>query len=66
MKLLFTISPILVSQAKIFEISCQFVREKIQHNLILAKYVNIGEQLGDIVIKALNRAQTDFNCNYWA
>ena len=40
-----------------------FVREKIQQGLISTGFVKTGEQLGDLLTKALNGARVDYLCN---
>ena len=50
-------------RTKHIEIDCHFVREKIQQGLISTLYVKTGDQLGDILTKALNGVRVDYLCN---
>ena len=50
-------------RSKRIEIDCHFVLEKIQLGLISIGYVKTGEQLGDIITKALSKTGLDTLCN---
>ncbi|TYK04618.1 gag-pol polyprotein [Cucumis melo var. makuwa] len=44
-------------------VDCHFIREKIQDGLVSTGYVKTGEQLGDILTKAVNGARISYLCN---
>ena len=50
-------------RTKHIEIDCHFVREKIQLGLISTECVKTGEQLGDILTKALSGDRVSYLCN---
>ena len=50
-------------RTKHIEVDCHFIREKIQENLISTGYVKTGEQLADLLTKALHGARVDYLCN---
>ena len=56
-------NPVSHERIKHIEIDYYFVRKKIHFNLISTGYVKIGEQLGDIFIKALRRDRVSYLCN---
>ena len=47
-------------RTKHIEVNCHFIREKIQDGLVSTGYVKTGEQLRDILTKALNGARISY------
>ena len=50
-------------RTKHIEIDCNFVRKKIQLDLISTVYLKTGEQLSDIFTKALSGDRVSYLCN---
>ena len=48
---------------KHIEVDCHFISKKIQEGLASTGYVKTGEQLGDILTKAVNGARISYLCN---
>ncbi|KAA0054264.1 putative mitochondrial protein [Cucumis melo var. makuwa] len=50
-------------RTKHIEVDCHFIREKIHDGLVSIRYLKTREQLGDILIKAVNGAKIRYLCN---
>ncbi|KAG5088827.1 hypothetical protein JHK86_001439 [Glycine max] len=48
---------------KHIEVDCHLILEKVQQNLICTSNVKTGDQLANVLTKALNGVSSDFICN---